>query len=91
MFTREELQGLDRHYFSVVVAEEKGVTLISKCTRHVWYIQSVDVMNRRYCLVYHKHNISDPYHNHSKCGTLAKAVKDIKKHDKYQLYYRKNA
>lgn len=42
MFTAEELQSIDRNYFTVIVADAYDVTLISNNTRHVWYIHSVE-------------------------------------------------
>lgn len=85
MFTTEELQSIDRKYFTVIVADAYDVTLISNSTRHVWYIHNVEPADRNLCLVYHKHHISHPYHNHSKCGTLRRAIRDIKSHDQFQL------
>lgn len=70
MFTTEELQAIDRKYFTVIVADAYDVTLISNNTRHVWYIHNVELKDRNLCLVYHKHKISHPYHSHSRCGTL---------------------
>lgn len=39
MFTTEELQAIDRKYFTVIVADAYDVTLISNNTKHVWYMQ----------------------------------------------------
>ena len=89
MFTAEELQAIDRKYFSVIVADAYDVTLISKNTGHVWYIHNVELTDCSLCIVYHKHHISHPYHSHSRCGTLRKAIRDIKSHDKFQLNGRK--
>lgn len=89
MFTMEELQAIDRNYFTVIVADAYDVTLITKCTQHVWYIRNVELTNRNLCLVYHKHNISHSYHSHSRSSTLRKAIKDIKSHDEFQLNGRK--
>ena len=89
MFTAKELQKIDRDYFTVVLADAYDVTLISNNTKHVWYIHSVELSDRDLCLIYHKHKISHPYHNHSRCGTLRKAIKDIKSHDEFQLNGRK--
>lgn len=41
MFTTEELQSIDRNYFTVIVTDAHDVTLISNNTRHVWYIHNV--------------------------------------------------
>lgn len=89
MFTTEELQSIDRKYFTVVVADAYDVTLISNNTLHVWYIHNVELADRNLCLVYHKHHISHPYHSHSRCGTLRRAIRDIKSHDQFQLNGRK--
>ena len=89
MFTTEELQAIDRKYFTVIVADAYDVTLISNNTKHVWYICNVELKDRNLCLVYHKHKISHPYHSHSQCGTLRRAIRDIKSHDQFQLNGRK--
>lgn len=89
MFKADELAAIDRKYFTVIVANEYDVTLISNNTRHVWYIHNVELPDREMCIVFHKHHVSDPYHNHSKCGTLRKAIKGIKSHDIFQLNGRK--
>ena len=68
MFTTEELQAIDRKYFTVIVADAYDVTLISNNTRHVWCIHNVELKDRDLCLVYHKHKISHPYHSHSRSG-----------------------
>lgn len=89
MFTTEELQSIDRKYFMVIVADAYDVTLISNNTRHVWHIHNVELADRNLCLVYHKHHISHSYHSHSRCGTLRRAIRDIKSHDEFQLNGRK--
>lgn len=60
MFTTEELQAIDRKYFTVIVADAYDVTLISNNTRHVWYIHNVELKDRNLCLVYHRHHINHP-------------------------------
>ena len=85
MFSASELQAIDKKYFTVLVADPFDVTLISNNTRHVWYIRNVELPDRDLCLVYHKHSINLPYHSHSRCGTLRRAIKDIKSHDEFQL------
>ncbi len=89
MFTKEELQSIDRRYFTVIVADAYDVTLISNNTRHVWYIHNVELVDRNLCLVYHKHRINHPYHRHSRCWTLRRAIRDIKSHDQFQMNGRK--
>lgn len=85
MFAAEELQSIDREYFTVIVADAYDVTLISNNTRHVWYIHNVELTDRNLCMVYHKHHINHPYHSHSRCGTLRRAIRDIKSHDQFEL------
>lgn len=89
MFTMEELQAIDRNYFTVIFADAYDVILISNNTRHIWYINNVQLTDRNLCLVYHKHHICHPYHKHFRCGTLRRAIKDIKYHNKFQLNGRK--
>ena len=89
MFTAAELQAIDRNYFTVVVADCYDVTLISNNTKHVWYIHNVELDDRSICQIYHKHKISHPYHSHSRCGSLRRAIRDIKSHDAFQLNGRK--
>ncbi len=89
MFSEKDLSAIDRKYFIVVVANEYDVTLISNNTRHVWYIHSAELLDRELCIVFHKHKLSDPYHNHSRCGSLRKAIRDIQSHDQFQLNGRK--
>lgn len=89
MFTASELQAIDRKYFTVLVADPYDVTLISNNTKHVWYIRNIELNDKSICQIYHKHNISHPYHSHSRCGSLRKAIRDIKSHDAFQLNGRK--
>lgn len=89
MFTTEELNAIDTKYFAVITANEYDVTLISKNTRHVWYLHSVELLDRDIVITFHKHKVSHPYHTHSKCGTLGKAIRDIKSHDEFQVNGRK--
>lgn len=37
------------------------------------------------CVIFHKHKASHPYHLHGRAGTLPQAVRNIKKHDKWQM------
>ena len=46
MFTAEELNAIDTKYFTVIVANEYDVTLMSKCTHHLWYMHSVELPDR---------------------------------------------
>lgn len=70
MFKKEDIESIDRKYFTVIVANEYDITLVSNNTHHVWYIHNVELPDRELCIVFHKHKASHPYHNHSWCGTL---------------------
>ncbi len=89
MFTEEELKSIDGKYFAIIMTSDYDVTLMSKNTRHVWYLHNVELPDRQMVITFHKHRASDPYHRHSECGTLRKAIKDIKCHDEFQLNGRK--
>lgn len=84
IFTTEELQSIDRKYFTVIMAEVYDVTpLISSNIWHVWYIHNVKLDDRNLCLVYHKHHISHPYRSYSQCRIFRRTIRDIKSHDKF--------
>ena len=89
MFKAEDIKAIDRKYFTIIEANEYDITLISNNTHHVWHIHNVELPDGELCIVFHKHKASHPYHNHSKCGTLGKAIRDIKLHDAFQLNGRK--
>lgn len=89
MFSAKELEAIDKNYFSIIMAHEYDVTLMSKNTKHIWYLHSIELPDREQVIVFHKHHASDPYHSHSKCGTLKKAIRDIRGHDEFQLNGRK--
>lgn len=78
MFKKEDIESIDRKYFTVIVANEYDIILVSNNTHHVWYIHNVELPDRELCIVFHKHKPSHPYHNHSRCGTLRKAIKVTK-------------
>ena len=84
-FMEREIESLKKKFEVVIVANEYDITLVSNNTHHVWYIHNVELPDRELCIVFHKHKASHPYHNHSWCGTLKKAIKDIKSHDQFQL------
>ena len=39
MFRTEEIEKLDKSYFNIILAENYDVTIQSKNTGHIWYIQ----------------------------------------------------
>lgn len=42
------------------------------------------------CIIFHKHKVSHPYHQHGRSNTLRQAVRSIKSHDRWQMGGRKN-
>lgn len=85
MFSAEELASLDHSYFSVICADEYDVTVMSKNTGHIWYIHNPEYPKPGTCIIFHKHKISHPYHQHGRSNTLRLAIKGIKQHDEFQL------
>ncbi len=85
MFTKAELNALDRRYFHVYEATPTVVTLKSKNTRHFW---KVNVEGKAITL-YHSHQGDGNYHVQCHTYDLESAVLVIKDHDRYQLSNRK--
>ena len=88
MFSTEELESLDRSYFSVICADAYDVTIMSKNTGHVWYIHNPEYPEPGNCIIFHKHRASHPYHRHGRAGSLRQAVRSIQGHDRYQIEVR---
>ena len=89
MFTEKELNSIDRKYFEIIVISEYDVTVMSKNTKHVWYLHNASGVAGETVQIFHKHKANHPYHHHGRCGTLGKALRDIKSHDEFQLNGRK--
>lgn len=85
MYTQQELDAIDKKYFSIILMNEYDVTLMSKNTHHVWQLHNVELPDGEITVVFHKHNVSDQYHTHSRSRTLGRAIRDIKSHDQFQL------
>ena len=85
MYTQAELDNFDRKYFSVILANEYDITLLSKNTHHMWQLHSVELPDGDVIVTFHKHHVSDQYHTHSRSRTLSRAIRDIKSHDQFQL------
>ena len=89
MYTRQELEEIDRRYFEVIIADEYDVILMSRNTRHVWYLRNVELPDGEVTVILHKHQVSDPYHAHGRSRTMRRAIWGIKKHDLFQMNGRK--
>ena len=89
MYTRQELNAIDRSYFEVIIADEYEVTLMSRNTRHVWHLRNVELPDGEVTVILHKHQVSDPYHVHGRSRTMKHAIRYIKKHDLFQMNGRK--
>lgn len=90
MFNPKEIDAIDSRYFTVIMANEYDVTLLSNNTRHVWYIHNTEYPENESCIIFHKHKASHPYHNHGKSNSLGKAIQSIQSHDEFQLNGRKS-
>ena len=89
MFSRKDLECLDPGCFEIIYMDDRDVTIMSRNTRHMWYIHNPEYPFPGSCIIFHKHKVSHPYHQHGRCNTLRQAVRSIKNHDKWQLGGRK--
>ena len=91
MWLREA--GFDIGDYISVICEDGKLIITQDAERAAVKAAEAEFMerltDRNLCLVYHKHKITHPYHSHARCGTLRKAIKDIKSHDRFQLNGRK--
>lgn len=85
MFTRNDIQKIDRAYFTVKFAGCYGVTIQSKNTKHCWYITSEDYGSTSTCTIYHTHHEGTPMHRHGHGRNITSCMSQIKSHDEYQL------
>lgn len=89
MYTRQELEAIDRSYFEVIIADEYDVTLMSRNTLHIWHFRNVELLDGEATVILHKHQVSESYHAHGRSRTMKRAIRDIKKHDLFQMNGRK--
>lgn len=89
MYTRQELEVIDRSYFEVIIANEYDVTLVSRNTRYIWHLRNVEMPDGEVTVILHKHQVSDPYHVHGRSRTMKRTIRDIKKQDLFQMNGRK--
>lgn len=81
MFSHYRLH--DPSYFEIIRQTDNFIEIMSLSTKHCWII-----FRQEYCknenkyILYHKHNISDPYyHIHHKASSVSNAVSKIRYHD----------
>ena len=89
MFSTEDLKVLDPKYFSIIALDDYDVTIMSRNTGHTSYIHNPEYPGEGTCIIFHKHKVSHPYHQHGRANTLRQAVRSIKGHDKWQMNGRK--
>lgn len=89
MFRREDLECLDPGYFEIIYMDDRDVTIMSRNTGNVWYIHNPEYPLMGSCIIFHKHKVSHPYHQHGRSNTLRQAVRSIKRYDKEQMGGRK--
>lgn len=92
MFNRQDIQGIDKSYFTVISVTAYYIELKSKNTKHIWIIYSRMLFwGKRSLIVYHKHRESDPPHIQLKFHprNICEAQILIKNHDEWQLNGRK--
>lgn len=85
MFSKKDINNLDREYFDILGSSPFAITLKSKNTSHEWHILYTVGLNWKSCKVYHRHHHDDAWHWHGSKPTLAASIEDIKDHDRYQL------
>ena len=89
MFTKQELNKIDRDYFRVISIENDVVVLESKNTRHGWFLYRPlgRQLQTPRCILFHRHDDIKLYHKQC-IITFNAALRYIKKHDRYQIDYR---
>ena len=89
MYSQKDLESIDRSYFTILVADQYDVMIMSKNTRHVWQLHNVELPDEEFTVLFHKHHITHDFHRHAKCSTLKRAIREIKSHDRFQMNGRK--
>ena len=91
VFRSENLEKIDRKYFNIILMNEWDVTIQSRNTGHYWYLHCAEYPTEEALVIFHKHRFQDGYHQHGRANTLRQAVRNIQKHDEFQLNGRKYA
>lgn len=85
LFNERDIGMLDKSYFNIVLTADYDVTVQSKNTGHFWRIHNPEHPGAEACVIFHKHRASHPYHLHGRARNLHQAVRNIKKHDVFQM------
>lgn len=93
MFSNEDLKCLDSKYFSIINTDAYDVTVMSRNTRHYWYLHNPEYPEQGKVIVFHSHQADRTgrvrYHLHGRANTLRQAVRSIREHDRWQMNGRK--
>lgn len=54
MFDAKDLECLDPKYFSIIMANEYDVTVMSRNTGHYWYVHCTGVPGDMACIIFQK-------------------------------------
>ena len=88
MFEMKELELLDPKYFTIIYRDIFDVTIRSKNTGHYWSLHSPESPKNNVVVIFHSHR-AEPYHLHGRTHTLRQAIRNIKRHDRWQMNGRK--
>ena len=87
MFTASERKHLEDSYFKILSNDSNYYEIQSKNTKHCWLIQKSE--KNVYVHTMHKYRKSiRKYHHQCNSETVESAIKKIKAHDKYILWYK---
>lgn len=89
MFSRNDFKCLDPEYFDIIAADDYDVIVISRNTGHYWHLHDPGSPEPGTVIIFHKHKAPHPYHFHGRSHSLRQAVREIRKHDLWQMDGRK--
>ena len=89
MFDAKDMECLNPEYFSIIMANEYDVTVMSRNTGHYWYVHCTGVPWDMACIIFHKRKYNHPYHQHGHGNSLRQAIRSIQSHDMWQMNGRK--
>ena len=89
VLSRKDIECLAPEYYEINYMDDRDVSIMSRNTRHMWHIHNPKYPLMGSCIIFHKHKVSHPYHQHGRSNMLRQAVRSIKRHDKWQMGGRK--